>query len=143
MARLWLRDVGKERHWRQLLRQQKRSGQTIRDFCRQRQLSEPSFYAWRREIAKRDRERRPSSSSQPRPTRRLGRRQTGAEPTRRLANIATPRFVPVVLDAESAQGAAGLIEILLSGDRRIRVTPGFDPATLSQVLAVLAGGEAC
>ena len=48
------RDPAKEKHWRRLLRQWQRSGLTGRDFCAEHGLSEPSFYAWRREIARRD-----------------------------------------------------------------------------------------
>jgi hypothetical protein len=40
--------------WRVVLRKQRRSGLTARAFCRQEQLSEASYYAWRREIARRD-----------------------------------------------------------------------------------------
>ncbi len=49
------RDAAKEREWRQLLARWRRSGQTIRDFCTQWQVSEPSFYVWRRRLAERDR----------------------------------------------------------------------------------------
>jgi transposase len=54
MAR-WQRNPVKERQWRQLIARWQRSGQTIRDFCSRFQLSEPSFYAWRRMLAERDR----------------------------------------------------------------------------------------
>jgi hypothetical protein len=51
-----MRDAKLERLWRQRLKEWQRSGQTGRDFCQRHGLSEPSFYCWRREIAKRDRE---------------------------------------------------------------------------------------
>ena len=58
MARLGRqRDSGKERFWRRLLRQWRRSGLTVREFCDQQAVSEPSFYAWRRTIAERDQQR--------------------------------------------------------------------------------------
>lgn len=38
--------------WRKLLAAQARSGQSIRAFCDSQGLSEPSFYAWRRELAR-------------------------------------------------------------------------------------------
>jgi transposase-like protein len=44
----------KERYWRDVLRQWHRSGQTIRAFCDEYGLSEPSFYGWKRTIAERD-----------------------------------------------------------------------------------------
>jgi hypothetical protein len=51
------RDRGKERFWRQVVRQWRRSGLTVRAFCGAQGLSEPSFYAWRRIIAERERAR--------------------------------------------------------------------------------------
>jgi len=56
MSRRGQQDRGKERFWRRVVGQWRRSGLTIRDFCEQQSLSEPSFYAWRRTIAERDRE---------------------------------------------------------------------------------------
>ena len=48
------RDARKERQWRQTLREWRQSGLSVRVFCARRGLAQPSFYAWRRELAKRD-----------------------------------------------------------------------------------------
>jgi hypothetical protein len=45
-----------ERRWRDLLDQWQRSNQTIRMFCDEHHISEASFYSWRGELARRDRE---------------------------------------------------------------------------------------
>lgn len=37
----------RRRYWEHLLSQQQHSGLSIAAFCRQRDLSQPSFYAWR------------------------------------------------------------------------------------------------
>ena len=50
------RRSGKERFWRRMVRQWRGSGLSIRDFCAERQLAEPNFYAWRRTIAQREAE---------------------------------------------------------------------------------------
>ena len=50
------RDGGKEREWRRIIDEQRRGGESVRAFCRKRQLRESSFYRWRREIELRDRE---------------------------------------------------------------------------------------
>jgi transposase len=47
-------------------------------------------------------------------------------------------FVPVRLVGDAAAGPGG-IELLLPGQRTVRVAPGFDPATLRELLAVLEG----
>jgi len=47
------RDAEKERFWRRAVRRQRQSGQSIRDYCRENALREPSFYAWRRELRRR------------------------------------------------------------------------------------------
>ncbi len=45
------RDPAKERRWRRVVRDWQASGLSVRQFCRRQGLSEPSFYAWRRELA--------------------------------------------------------------------------------------------
>jgi hypothetical protein len=107
----------KQQRWRELLKRFDAGGLTVRAFCRMYGISEPSFYWWRRELR---RQRR-----QPSPT---------------------PAFVPVRVVAEAGDGvvdpkaAGGGIDVLLAGGRRVRVTPGFDAATLARVVAVLEGG---
>ena len=49
------RDPEKEQFWRRMLAQQRQSAGTIRAFCEREGLSQPSFYQWRRELARRDR----------------------------------------------------------------------------------------
>jgi len=48
------RDPGREDHWRALVAQWKSSGLSVRTFCSQQRLAEPSFYFWRRELQRRD-----------------------------------------------------------------------------------------
>lgn len=48
------RDPAREQFWRQTMADWRASGRTIRDFCRERQLTEPSFHYWQRELRKRD-----------------------------------------------------------------------------------------
>jgi rhodanese-related sulfurtransferase len=51
------RSVEKEAYWRGQLERQSASGQSIRRWCRESGVSEPTFYVWRRELRKRDHER--------------------------------------------------------------------------------------
>ena len=120
MARQGQRDGGKERYWRAMIGQWRRSGQSVRDFCAERGLAEPSFYAWRRTLAER------------------GQRMVVAP--RRDAEGGQPAFVPVRV-APAATTAA--LEVVLAAGRVVRVPPGFDAATLRQLLAVLEEGPSC
>jgi hypothetical protein len=55
MATHHSRDPKLERRWRDLIARWGRSDRTVRDFCSDHGVSEPSFYAWRRELVRRDR----------------------------------------------------------------------------------------
>jgi hypothetical protein len=104
----------KERFWRQILRQWRRSGLSVRDFCAERDVSEPSFYAWRRTITERDAE----------------------------AACFVP--VHVIPDAATTAGGAGSgsgLELVLGSGRLLRIGPGFDAATLRRLLALLEEGR--
>jgi transposase len=48
-------------------------------------------------------------------------------------------FVPVQVVAEVVPALATALEVVLTDGRMVRVAPGFDPATLRKLLAVLEG----
>jgi hypothetical protein len=77
----------------------------VRAFCEDHALSEASFYAWRRELAKRD------------------------------AQATT--LVPVQVVADRATDGGSGVELVLPAGPTVRLTPGFDTATLQRLLAVL------
>jgi transposase len=58
------RDAEKETFWREVVQRHAASGVSVRAFCREQQLIESAFYAWRRTIAERDGQV-PSGKSQP------------------------------------------------------------------------------
>lgn len=55
---------------------------------------------------------------------------------------ATP-FVAVQVVADPPAPPTPSLEVVLTGGRCLRVTPGFDPHTLRQLLAVLEEGTSC
>ena len=115
MARQRRRDPHKERHWRRLLEQWLRSGQSVRAFCAARGLSEQSLYWWRRELAARD-------------------RQSGAPPKA----VPPPCFVPVHVRTDPAEALPGsLVEVVLRNGRRVRAGGDVDPRRLAQLVAAL------
>ncbi len=90
-ARKDRRDLRKETMWRELVRQQVRSGETVREFCRQKRLSEASFYAWRRELKLRRQESEPRRAAEPLPR---------------------PTFVPVALADPPATAAIEQLQLV-------------------------------
>ena len=119
MAGRYQRDGGKERFWRRMMRQWRRSGLSVRAFCAEHGLSEPSFYNWRRTIAERD-ER--DEASVPGASRKSAR----------------PAFVPLrVIDASA------MLEVALQRGLVVRVPRGFDADTLRRLLAVLEEERPC
>lgn len=112
------RDPRKEAFWRRTVARWQKSGQTIRAFCHSAGLAEPSFYAWRAELQRRDR-------------------------TAPLAEDA-PVFVPVQVIAEPASAAPPApLELVTAVGHVIRVRSGFDAATLRQLLAALTEAPSC
>jgi transposase-like protein len=122
MARRGERDRGKERFWRRMLRQWRRSRVSVRAFCAEHGLAEALFYAWRRTIHERDHETRGDTL------------RAQDDP----ACSTPPLFVPV-----SVVETAAPLEVVLARGHVVRIMPGFDPATLRQLLAVLEGAPPC
>jgi transposase-like protein len=55
------RDPDRELFWREAVAGHRQSGLSVRAFCRRRGLSEPSFYAWRRQLDEREGRARPAT----------------------------------------------------------------------------------
>jgi transposase len=124
MSRRRKRDPGKEQFWRRMVQLWHAGKQTIRDFCTERDLSEANFHAWRRTIAQRD-----QASSKP-----------NAHPNKR--DTAKPRFVPIRVVSPTSASSTPL-ELVVGQGRVVRVPPGFDVATLRQLLDLLEEGPTC
>jgi hypothetical protein len=56
-------------------------------------------------------------------------------------DAAAPAFVPVQVVPDET--GAGGVTVVLAGGRTVRVSPGFDAATLQRVVAVLEEGALC
>jgi transposase-like protein len=108
------RDPRKEQFWRRMLRQWQRSGLSVRAFCEQHDLSQPSFYAWRRTLAERDAQ------------------AVAFVPVEVLSDTLT---------LSPSEAAAGGLELVLAGGRVLRIGPAFDAPTLRRLLAALEEGR--
>src|SRR5437870_2050754 len=132
------RDPTKEKFWRRVLRQWRRSGVTGRDFCAQHGLSEPSFYAWRRELARRDQQQSTATTnSLPPLTQARSAAAAAPAPASTMpptAAAATPAFVQLAIPTSVAPPSA--IEVVLAQGRRLQVRPGFNADLLRQLLRV-------
>ena len=116
------RDPSKERFWRRLLRLWRRSGRTIRDFCAEHEVSQPSFFAWRRVLAERDQQRHQFNADANR----------DGDP--QVTSDGQASFVPLRVVSTAASTA---FEVVLNGGRVVRVPAHFDSASLRQLLAIL------
>jgi transposase-like protein len=94
--------------WRGLVSEQKRSGQSVAAFCRERGVSAPQFFAWKKRLS-----------------------QAGAEQfvAVQVVEAGEPSDPPTV--------HSRAIEVRLGGGRSAVVEPGFDADHLRALLAVL------
>ena len=106
--------TSKERFWGKQVRRWRGSGLSVRAFCAEQGLSEPSFYVWRR---------------------RLVQREATALQFVPVTVTPEPRI------ATAADGLAGAVELILGAGRRLRIGPGFDGPTLARLLALLEEGR--
>ncbi len=111
------RDNGKERLWRRLIQQWRRSGLSVRAFCDQHALHESSFYFWRRTLAQRQAEG--------------------------LTFVPVQVVAPALEAGASAGPAGAALEVVLHTGRVVRVKPGFDAPTLQRLLALLEEDPPC
>jgi len=105
-------NASKQTRWLDLVQRWQRSELSVREFCQQHQISEPSFYSWRRVLRERGVIEEPARASKP----------------------VTPAFVKLTLDTPAE--AASALDLVL-GERVLRVRPGFDPAMLLELVRLL------
>ncbi len=113
------RDPAKEAYWRRMVARREDSSLSIRAWCREQGLNEATFHWWRRELARRDAEGKPS--------------------VRREAKTRSTSFVPVRVTEDRSQPVDPRIEIVLADGRCVRVHGSVDRQTLTDVLVVLEG----
>ena len=107
-----------ETRWREILERQAGSGLSIRSFCAEEGIQEPSFYAWRKRLRLR---------------KTKGARAVGQEARREKACGDNARlFVPLKL-----LDAASTLEIVHPLGYRIHVTGDVDPVALRHVIETL------
>lgn len=105
------RNGEREREWRDVLRRQARSRLSVAEFCRREELSQPSFYAWRRTITQRDGRRPNHSDSDPPAVGFLAVRLSGVSPCVE-ASITIELAQGLVLRLPEATSAVRIAELV-------------------------------
>ena len=123
-----IRSEVKERFWREQVSGWQSSGLGIRAYCQQHQLSEQNFYAWRRELARRDQASTPaptasSATSTPRPVSNTSHSKPKV--------LASATWMPVTLTGT----ATPVIEVQLPSGVQLRIPVGTE--SLETILAAL------
>ena len=106
----------KETRWREIVERQAGSGLSVRSFCADEGISEPSFYAWRKRLRQRQHDARRARQSK-------GREEFGAD-----AGL----FVPLQL-----VDTAPTLEIIHPLGYRIQVSGDVHPEALRHVIEAL------
>ena len=108
------RDPNKEQFWRRMVRLWQQSGLSVRVFCDDHGLSQPSFYAWRRTLQQRDQQ---------------------------APAFLPVRVIPDNTPAPPAPSGVSGLELILAHGRVLRIGPAFDDSTLQRLLALLEEGQ--
>jgi len=109
-------DTDQQQFWQMVLDTFKSSGLSIRQFCKQEGLSEPSFYSWRKRLTQVDESDAVKEEvSQPDP------------------------FIKVSLPTEKHGG----LELVLSSGHTLRISSPADSQTLTTVLSALCEAGLC
>ena len=113
-----------EAMWRDRLTRFRECGLTVKEYCRQEGVSDPSFYQWRQRL-----------DMVPKGSKRV--RRSGNGPTK---TVKSQPFVPVKVSSSERVPSLALAEVELPSGVRIRV-----PAMHAEALrvAILTGNEAC
>jgi len=110
-----MRSEAKERLWREQVTSWQRSGLSIRLYCQQHQLNEPNFYAWRRELARRD--------------------EVGGIPAQPVQRVkpSSVTWMPLTVEPSTVP----VVEVQLPTGAILRVPSGVESVTLERILKAL------
>jgi transposase len=101
--------------WQMVLETFKSSGLSVRQFCKQEGLTEPSFYSWRKRLAANESEQRIKIIPEP------------------------SSFIEVSIPKDNS----ALLELVLSSGNTLRIGSGTDSKTLTRTLSALREANLC
>lgn len=108
-------DTDQRQFWQMVLETFKSSGLSVRQFCQQEGLSEPSFYSWRKRLSTHQKPDPPKEPSQPEP----------------FIQVSMPIAKPIVL------------ELILASGHTLRIPSDIDREFLTGVLSAVKQAKLC
>ena len=120
------RNRGREQFWREHVARQAAGSLSVREYCQQHGLAGPTFYIWRKDLRRRDEEKRrskPVAPKQPHQTAGVATRSSSAQ------------FLRVNVPHELAPAAC--VEIVVPGPLRVLVPAGATCRQIREVLTAL------
>lgn len=109
-------ETDQRQFWQMAIEAWQACGLSVRQFCKQEGLSEPSFYSWRKRLTK----------------------SAGDHPDHRTDSPPEPFIQVSLLD-----GSAPRMEVVLSSGHTLRIPVGVDRQTLTVVLSALGEAGLC
>jgi len=109
-------ETDQQQFWQMAVEAWQASGLSVRHFCRQEGLSEPSFYSWRKRL-----------------------KQPADVTPDHCTDCSPESFIQVLLPTASAP----VIEFVLSPGHTLRIPAGVDQPTLTAVLSALGEAGLC
>jgi transposase-like protein len=105
-----------QQFWQMVLETFKTSTLSVRQFCKQEGLTEPTFYAWRKKLA----ENNESAKGQKK-------------------DLPSQSFIEVAMPREDAS----FLELILASGNSLRIPHGIESKTLTDVISALSKAGLC
>lgn len=116
MSSIQKTDNEQQQFWQMAIETWQSSDLSVRQFCKQEGLSEPSFYSWRKKLTKCD---EPEDSVPKEP--------------------ASSDFIAVSLPETHSAG----LELVLCSGNTLRIAPSSDSKTLTRIISILQEAGLC
>lgn len=111
-----LSDIDLHQFWQDTIKNWRDSGLSVRQFCKDRDLPNSSFYYWRKKLTK-----------------------TKASETGRQKAKKASTFIEVSIQ----DGGSSTLELVLTSGNTLKISPSIDNRALSNVLSVLRESGLC
>jgi hypothetical protein len=136
MSKIQKSDIEQRQFWQMAVDTWRASGLSVRKFCKQEGLSEPSFYSWRRKLTGGN--KTDNQTNRKRPHNQSGKNAT-ASPSQDNNAPSNDEFIRVSLPPESSAA----IEFVLVSGNKLQINSSADSKTLVNVLTALKQAGLC